>query len=243
LEMRPGHLRLLLENHTKRRTLPAVWIANDVLHRLMERRHSFLTAKRLLTNQTFRDIYRTETLDIDQRLKITSLTFLFTDLKGSTELYERVGDLMAYDLVREHFRVLNEIVASEAGAVVKTIGDAVMATFPTPEHGVSAALRMRAAMRSLNEQRGQEDLLLKIGIHEGPCLAVVLNERQDYFGQTVNIASRVQGLAASHSIYATGSVVENPEAKEVIETQGLHPTLQKTTLRGINNEFSVYEIP
>jgi class 3 adenylate cyclase len=220
-----------------------VWIANDALHHLMARRRPFLTAKRLLTNQTFRDIYRTDTLDIDQRLKITSLTFLFTDLKGSTELYERVGDLVAYDLVREHFRVLHEIVASEAGAVVKTIGDAVMATFPTPDHAVSAALRMREAMRSLNEQRGQEDLLLKIGIHEGPCLAVVLNERQDYFGQTVNIASRVQNLAASHSIYATGSVLENPEAQGIIETQGLHPTLQKTTLRGINNEFSVYEIP
>ncbi|MEZ0170255.1 adenylate/guanylate cyclase domain-containing protein [Microvirga sp. TS319] len=243
LELHPGPLRLSLENHTKRRTLPAVWLANDALHRLMERRRPFLTAKRLLTNQTFRDMFRTDTLDVDQRLKITSLTFLFTDLKGSTELYERVGDLVAYDLVREHFRVLNEIVASEAGAVVKTIGDAVMATFPTPDHAVSAAIRMRHAMRGLNEQRGREDLLLKIGIHEGPCLAVVLNERQDYFGQTVNIASRVQSLAASHSIYATGSVVENPEAQEVIELQGLHPTLQKTLLRGINNEFSIYEIP
>jgi class 3 adenylate cyclase len=243
LELQPGPVRLLLENHTKRRTLPAVWVADDALHDLMGHRRPFLTAKRLLTNQTFRDLYRTETLDIDQRLKITSLTFLFTDLKGSTELYERVGDLVAYDLVREHFRVLNEIVASEAGAVVKTIGDAVMATFPTPDHAISAALRMREAMRSLNEQRGQEDLLLKIGIHEGPCLAVVLNERQDYFGQTVNIASRVQNLADSRSIYATGAVIENPEALEIIETQGLRPTLQKTTLRGINNEFSVYEIP
>jgi class 3 adenylate cyclase len=243
LELRPGPLRLLLENHTKRRTLPAVWIAGDTLHNLMAHRRPFLTAKRLLTNQTFRDLYRTETLDIDQRLKITSLTFLFTDLKGSTELYERVGDLVAYDLVREHFRVLHEIVASEAGAVVKTIGDAVMATFPTPDHAISAALRMREAMRDLNHQRGHEDLLLKIGIHEGPCLAVVLNERQDYFGQTVNIASRVQNLADSRSIYATGTVMENPETQEIIETQGIRPTLQKTILRGINNEFSVYEIP
>jgi len=243
LELRPGPVRLLLENHTKRRTLPAVWVADDALHDLMGHRRPFLTAKRLLTNQTFRDLYRTDTLDVDQRLKITSLTFLFTDLKGSTELYERVGDLVAYDLVREHFRVLNEIVASEAGAVVKTIGDAVMATFPTPDHAVSAALRMREAMRMLNAQRGQEDLLLKIGIHEGPCLAVVLNERQDYFGQTVNIASRVQNLAGSRSIFATGTVIENPDALGIIETQGLHPTLKRTTLRGINNEFSVYEIP
>jgi class 3 adenylate cyclase len=242
-EMRPGPLRLAVENKSDLRALPSLWIASHTLHDLLGKRRPFLTAKRMLSNQTFRDVYRTDTLDVDQGLKITSLTFLFTDLKGSTELYERVGDLVAYDLVREHFHALHEIVASEAGAVVKTIGDAVMATFPTPDHAVSAALRMREAMRSLNEQHGSEDLLLKIGIHEGPCLAVVLNERQDYFGQTVNIASRVQNLAGSRSIYATGAVIENPEALEIIETQGLRPTLQKTTLRGINNEISVYEIP
>ena len=135
LAMRPGPLRISLENHTNRRVLPSVWVAGNELHHMLKQRRSFLTAKRLLTNQTFRDLYRTDTLDIDQRLKITSLTFLFTDLKGSTELYERVGDLVAYDLVREHFRVLQDIVASETGAVVKTIGDAVMATFPTPDHG------------------------------------------------------------------------------------------------------------
>jgi len=84
------------------------------MHGLLGRRRKFLTAKRLLTNQTFRDIYRTETLDVDQRLRITSLTFVFTDLKGSTELYERVGDLVAYDMVRAHFGVLTEVVAAEA---------------------------------------------------------------------------------------------------------------------------------
>ncbi|MBM6596427.1 adenylate/guanylate cyclase domain-containing protein [Microvirga pudoricolor] len=243
IPLRPGPLRLTVENRTARRVLPAVWLANDRFHDILGRRRPFLTAKRLLTNQTFRDLYRTDTLDIDQRLKITSLTFLFTDLKGSTELYERVGDLVAYDLVREHFRILNEIVASEAGAVVKTIGDAVMATFPTPDRAVAAALRMREAMRNLNEARGQEDLLLKIGIHEGPCLAVMLNDRQDYFGQTVNIASRVQNLAVSRSIFATGQVVENAKASEVFETEGVRPKAQVASLRGINDHYAVYEIP
>src|SRR5215218_291485 len=172
LILRPGPLRLTLENHTHRRVMPNVCIAGDDLHDILGHRRPFLTAKRLLTNQTFRDIYRTDTLDIDQRLKITSLTFLFTDLRGSTQLYERVGDLAAYVLVRAHFEVLHEIVAREAGAVVKTIGDTVMATFPTPDRAVAAALKMREAMRSLNAERGREDLLLKIGLHEGPCLAV-----------------------------------------------------------------------
>jgi class 3 adenylate cyclase len=241
--LRPGPLRLSLENHTDTRVLPGLWIAGDKLHELLGRRRPFLTAKRLLTNQVFRDLYGTDTIDVDQRLKITSLTFLFTDLKGSTELYERVGDLIAFDLVNAHFRVLHEIVAGEAGAVVKTIGDAVMATFPTPDRAVAAALRMREAMRAFNEARSRDDLLLKIGIHEGPCLAVVLNERQDYFGTTVNIAARVQGLADSRTILATGPVVTDPQASTLLQTSGLKPVSQRRALRGITDEVAVYEIP
>lgn len=242
-KLRPGPLRLSLENRTDRRVLPGVWIANDALHHTLGNRRPFLTAKRLLTNQTFRDIYRTDTLDVDQRLKITSLVFMFTDLKGSTALYERVGDLVAYDLVRQHFRVLNQIVATEAGAVVKTIGDAVMATFPTPDRAVAAALKMRDAMQAINREHDNEDLLLKIGIHEGPCLAVTLNDRQDYFGQTVNMAARVQSLASSFAIFASAPVVENPLASQILEQAGLQPVQQRATLRGISEQMLVYQIP
>ena len=243
VELRPGPLRLSIENHTDRRVLPALWVSSDALHHLLGRRRPFLTAKRLLTNQTFRDLYNTDTLDPDQRLKITSLTFLFTDLKGSTALYERVGDLVAYDLVRQHFGVLQEIVAAETGAVVKTIGDAVMATFSTPDRALAAALRMREAMTRINAARGNEDLLLKIGIHEGPCLAVRLNNSQDYFGQTVNIAARVQGLASSRAIFVTQPVVEDPNAAKILQSQSLRPSMRRAALRGIADETTVYEIP
>jgi class 3 adenylate cyclase len=241
--LHPGPLRLSLENRTDSRVLPAVWVANQTLDDLLKRRKPVLTAKRLLTNQTFRDIYRTDTLAINQRLKILSLTFLFSDLKDSTALYDRVGDLVAFDLVNEHFRLLQEIVASEKGAVVKTIGDAVMATFATPDHAVAAAIRMREAMSDLAAQRQHQGLLLKIGIHEGPCLAVTLNEQQDYFGQTVNIASRVQSLAASRSIVATESVVENAQAAAVLGSNALKPTVRHISLRGIADRMSIYEIP
>ena len=243
LEMRPGSLRIAVENRTDRRVLPTVFIAGVELHGMLGKRRPFLTAKRLLSNQTFRDLYRTETLDVDQRLRITSLTFLFTDLRGSTELYERVGDLTAFDLVRAHFKVLNDIVAAEAGAVVKTIGDAVMATFPTPDRAIAAAIRMREAMHDLNSRNGREDLLLKIGVHEGPCIAVTLNERQDYFGQTVNIASRVQGLANSQSIFATGAVVNDGKTADLLSSRALTPQSHNVSLRGIEGEVSVFAIP
>jgi class 3 adenylate cyclase len=240
--LHPGPLRLSLDNRTQGRVLPGVFVTGRDLDGLLGGRRPFLTAKRLLTNQTFRDLYRTDTLDVEQRLKIMSLTFLFTDLKGSTELYERVGDLVAYDLVRAHFQILNEIAASESGAVVKTIGDAVMATFPTPHRAVSAALRMRESMRRLNERRGAEDLILKIGIHEGPCLAVNLNDRQDYFGQTVNIASRVQELATDDSIFATQAIVRHVDSAQLLSLQGMDAKPQELTLRGIGDRMPVFAI-
>ena len=243
LAMRPGPLRLLIDNQAGVRVLPSVFIAADAMHRLLGKRRPFLTAKRMLSNQTFRDVFKADNLDLDQRLQITSLTFLFTDLKGSTALYERVGDLAAFDLVRAHFRALLEIITSEKGAVVKTIGDAVMATFIRPEQALIAGLRMRAAMDELNKQRGSNDLIVKIGIHEGPCLAVMLNERQDYFGQTVNIASRVQSLSTSQEIHVTAPVIDTPEVACILEKQAIKPIQKHAALRGIADKMVVYEIP
>ena len=243
MTLRPGPLRLSLDNQAGVRVLPSVFIAADALHHLIGKRKPFLTAKRMLTNQTFRDVFKADNLNIDQRLKITSLTFLFTDLKGSTALYERVGDLAAFDLVRAHFHALLEIISSEKGAVVKTIGDAVMATFIRPEHAIVAGLRMRAAMTALNAERGTDDLVVKIGIHEGPCLAVMLNERQDYFGQTVNIAARVQSLSTSQEIHITGPVLDAPAVAAILEKQAIKPIQKQAALRGIADKMVVYEIP
>jgi class 3 adenylate cyclase len=243
MTLRPGPLRLSLDNQSGLRVLPGIFVAGDKLHELLGKRRPFLTAKRMLSNQTFRDVFKADNLNVDQRLKITSLTFLFTDLKGSTALYERVGDLAAFDLVRAHFRALLDIIASEKGAVVKTIGDAVMATFIRPENALMAGLKMRAAMGELNKQRGSKDLVVKIGIHEGPCLAVMLNERQDYFGQTVNIAARVQSLSTSQEIHITAPVIESPGVVTILEKEEIKPIQKHAALRGIADKMVVYEIP
>jgi class 3 adenylate cyclase len=127
--------------------------------------------------------------------------------------------------------------------VVKTIGDAVMATFVRPEHAIVAGLRMRAAMDKLNAERGTQDLIVKIGIHEGPCLAVTLNERQDYFGQTVNIAARVQSLSTSQEIHITGPVIDAPGVAALLDSKEIKPIQKQAALRGIADKIVVYEIP
>jgi class 3 adenylate cyclase len=240
--LQPGPVRITLENKSSRRAIPGVWRPNEEMYRIFNRRRPFVTATRILSNQTFRDLYRAGTFDPEQRFKITSLTILFTDLRGSTALYDRVGDLAAFDLVRSHFGELITAVTSEGGAVVKTIGDAVMATFPTPDRALSAAMRMREAMRRINAARDAEDLALNIGVHEGPCLAVVLDDRQDYFGQTVNIAARVQDLAEPTAVLATRSVVESPETARLLREAGYSTKLRLLNLRGLAEAFQIYEI-
>jgi class 3 adenylate cyclase len=242
MDLKPGPVRIAFDNRSRRRTLPAVWNPDADFHKIYARRRPYLTATRVFSNQTFREIYRNGTLDSEQRFKITSLTILFTDLRGSTALYDRVGDLAAFDLVRSHFGALISAVSAEGGAVVKTIGDAVMATFASPDRAVRAAIRMRAAMRDINAARGAEDLALNIGLHEGPCLAVVLDDRQDYFGQSVNIASRVQGLADPTAILATRGIVETPEVKRLLEAEGYRTRSRESALRGVSEALTIYEI-
>jgi class 3 adenylate cyclase len=241
--LQPGPVRIAFENKSAKKAIPGLWVAGDPLHTTLGKRRPFLTATRLLSNQTFRDLYRTGTLDQDQRFKITNLTILFTDLKGSTALYDRVGDLAAFDLVRDHFSALLNAVATEGGAVVKTIGDAVMATFPTPDRAMRAAMRMRRAMGEINDARGAEDLALNIGVHEGPCLAVVLDERQDYFGQTVNVASRVQALADPSAILATKPIIESANVADILAEAGATATpRQASSLRGVKEAVAIYEV-
>jgi class 3 adenylate cyclase len=241
-KLQPGPARIAFENKSGQRTLPGVWVHSPELDALSNRRRPVLTANRLLSNQTFRDLYRSGTFDPEQRFKITSLTILFTDLRGSTALYDRVGDLAAFDLVRDHFGELLAAVAAEGGAVVKTIGDAVMATFPTPDKALRAAMQMREAMRRINEKRGSEDLALNIGLHEGPCLAVMLDDRQDYFGLSVNIASRVQELADPAAILATKSIVNAAKAAGLVGAGGYRTSARQLSLQGVSEAFTIYEI-
>ncbi len=242
MSVQPGPARVSFENKSARRTMPGIWLHSEEMDKLTSRRRPFVTATRMLSNQTFRDLYRSGTFDPEQRFKITNLTILFTDLRGSTALYDRVGDLPAFDLVRNHFGALLAAVAGEGGAVVKTIGDAVMATFPTPERALRAAMRMRVAMREINQARGGEDLALNIGLHEGPCLAVMLDERQDYFGQTVNVASRVQGLADPSAVLATKPILESSEVARLVAHAGYRTTPRTTSLRGVSEAFEIYEV-
>lgn len=194
----------------------------------------YLSGKMLLNNQKFRESFLIENLPNDLNLKISDLTVLFTDLKGSTELYERTGDVQAYKLVQEHFNRLTSIVAQHRGATVKTMGDAIMASFSTPEDGVRAAVEMLHALY------GNDALQLKIGLHRGPALAVKANETLDFFGQTVNIAARVQSKAEAGEVWLSDAVWQEPTVQTLLQEQGLAASEQLVTLKGVSTPSVVW---
>lgn len=207
-------------------------------------RHSFLTAKMLLNNQSFRDLFRIQKLSPDLNLNVKSLTIMFTDLKGSTEMYDTAGDILAYKLVQEHFRILTEIVRKFKGAIVKTMGDAIMATFSTPTEGFLAALEMMQRIESMNLEWKKEgyEIGLKVGLNEGSALAVVNDERLDYFGQSVNIAARVQGLAKSGEVWLSETVWNATGSEDLVKQHGYFFRKQKATLKGVGTPVPVFQL-
>ena len=218
-----------------------VWVFDapaDIISTWMEF-PPFLSGKRMLTSQTFRNLYRSEVMDAKEGLGIREITFLFTDLKGSTALYEQLGDLKAYHLVRQHFDALTNVIVRNSGAVVKTIGDALMASFCTPLEAMQAALEMFRAIEEFNKGR-TEQLILKVGLHTGHSIAVTLNERLDYFGQTVNIASRIQQLAEANEICISQDVYAHKGVSELLRSSTV--SALQANVKGVSGMLHLYKI-
>ena len=168
-----------------------------------------LTAPEVISLQAFRDLFAEATLRPGDEAGVSQVALLFSDLQGSTALYERVGDAAAFNMVREHFALLASIVRDHDGAVIKTIGDAVMASFGDPAHAVKAALAMQARIVD-------HDLVLKLGVHAGPSVVVTMNDRLDYFGSTVNMAARLQGQSAGGDIVLSRAVADDPAVQPLL---------------------------
>jgi class 3 adenylate cyclase len=236
----PGPIALEVENPTSTRGVLAILQGSADEEDQLLRFDPYLTGKHLLTSQTFRSLFRSEVVGGAQGLAIRDIAILFTDIRGSTALYQRIGDLNAFQLVQQHFDLLRETTVRHGGAIVKTIGDAVMAAYRDAAQAVGAALEMRGAIERFNQAQPERPVALKIGIHHGAAIAVTLNDELDYFGQTVNIASRVQEMADADEIWITEEVWHFPGVHTLLEP---FPVEQRTAeFRGIERPMTVVRI-
>ena len=235
-------VRVTFSPHSRLRALsPAA--DNAEFREQIDTRLGPVSGQALLLLPDFRRLFPQEHVLPDESLEVSRVALIFTDLAGSTALYAARGDPRAYHLVRLHFDELFAVADDHNGAVVKNIGDAVMAAFQTPAEALDAALAMQRGIDALN--RGQsltaaERLILKVGLHSGPCLNVTLNDRPDYFGTTVNIAARVQGLSHGGDIVFTDTIRSDSDAQAVMGNQPLESIL--VTLKGIEGQLLVHRM-
>lgn len=137
-------------------------------------------------------------------VEIDCVSIMFTDLEGSTALYERIGDSQAHHLVREHFAVLGAAVRDDNGTVVKTVGDAIMGAFTNPVDVFNCAVRIHADFAAFNATSGKEAVTIKLSRHVGRCISVTLDNRLDYYGTAANKAARLEGQSLGGDIVMSG---------------------------------------
>jgi adenylate cyclase len=226
---RPGPVRLEWHNRA-----PAAHVA--VLEK-EEWDPDAATAARVMALPEFRSLFSSEVLQPGRQIGVRNLCVLFTDLKDSTALYERVGDAPAYGRVHRHFDFLVECCRKNEGGIVKTIGDAVMASFPTPQAALRAALEVQRDVGIFNAGlKVAEPIVIKIGLHHGPAIAVNANGQMDYFGRTVNIAARIQGLSSGGDVVLAAAVLRDPELQAVLGDLPSSVERFRAPLKGIAGE-------
>lgn len=163
----------------------------------------------------------------------SQLSVLFADVAGSTTLYERLGDSMALKLIDQCLDRLRRITAQFNGKVIKTIGDEVMCVFPSADLGMQAASEMQLQVEGIPPVNSVK-LAIRIGFHYGP----VIEESNDVFGDTVNVAARMAGLAKAGQIITTLGTVSAMTPILRSSTR----SVDQVTVKGKQEEIGICEV-
>ncbi len=138
---------------------------------------------------------------------------------------------------------MEEVVKKYNGGIVKTIGDAVMAVFSNPKSALDSSMEMIDAFDKFNTEGGTRDkIIIKVGIHSGPCIAVTLNDRIDYFGTVVNIAARVQGLSDGRDVMLSDRFFSESGAEKALHSENWKIENFTTSLKGLTEKFKIHKL-
>jgi class 3 adenylate cyclase len=190
----------------------------------------------------FRRIFGPDAIRPGENIAIQNVALMFTDLKGSTRMYEDIGDAVAYGVVRGHFNILSGEIRARDGHIVKTIGDAVMASFKSSEKAIEAAFAIQQKIGERNSEGADNPVIIKLGIHTGHAIAVNLNGGTDFFGTTVNIAARTQGESRGGDIVITDSVRREPAVEGFLSQAIFREEIFDGELKGIEESLRLHRL-
>lgn len=162
-----------------------------------------------------------------------TMAVLFADVVGSTRLYDSFGDTVAKQMIDECLAVLRAVVQQYGGRVIKTIGDEIMCVLPSADNGCLAATDMHHKVMALPMVSAVKRSV-RIGFHFGP----VIEENNDVFGDTVNVAARMAGLAKGMQIITTGATVACMSPMLQLSTR----SIAALSVKGKGDEVNVSEV-
>jgi class 3 adenylate cyclase len=188
----------------------------------------------LITLPEWHGLFGLEAPAAGHEVQVSSLCILFCDVVGSTRLYEQLGDARAYALVQSHFRGAIAAAVRASGAVVKTMGDGVLATFARPADAIAAGFDLVDRARTLEAEHGVS-FAVRVGIHQGGCLLVNANERLDLFGSAVNLAARLQSTAGPNQVAVHESLLADPAVEKTLASRRLQVERRHAELKGLGH--------
>jgi class 3 adenylate cyclase len=158
---------------------------------------------------------------------------LFADVSGSTSLYEKLGDQSALAAIDRVLAELRKSITFQSGRVIKTIGDELMAVLPSADAAMQAACDMQGRVAAIPPMENSR-LAIRVGFHFGPAI----EEGGDFFGDAVNTAARMAGLAKAGQIITSSATVEalSPLLREATRD------LDAMTVKGKQDEIRIFEV-
>jgi class 3 adenylate cyclase len=160
------------------------------------------------------------------------VTLLFTDIEGSTELMERLGERRAFELFRDHSVLVRQLVQARDGSVVKSQGDGFMVAFASSHAGLRCAIDLQ---RALADPDADPPLRVRVGVHAG----LVILDRDDFFGRNVVLAARIADDATGGEILVSETLKQQTETDPSFAFE----PLGERSFKGLKGTHQVYRVP
>lgn len=201
------------------------------------------TAAYVSSLQDFRELFSSQILRPGLTVGVSNTVLFFSDLKDSTKLYEEQGDAAAFQLVQDHFDIMTKVIRKHSGGIVKTIGDAVMAVFTDAEDAALCAVETLQAFQDWNDNHpADRHIIIKMGLHQGPAVAMTSNDRLDFFGSTVNRAARVQGVSQGNDLLLSRVIANEPSVQKLLKQRPYTIDTVTAELKGIQGQSEMQRV-